>query len=188
MQKMQTADLRGRYKTEIKQKLKKSLNKENIFQVPKMEKIVINVGFGRLAPDEKGRESIANNLAKLTGQKPIFTAAKKAIAGFKIRKGQIIGAKSTLRAAKMFQFFEKLTAIVLPRIRDFRGVSEKSFDGQGNFTLGFRDTSVFPEMEYNKGEKLTGLEVVIHTTAKTDEEAKALFTELGVPFQETKRN
>jgi len=126
---------------------------------------------------------VAANLGKITGQKPIFTTAKKAIAGFKIRKGQIIGAKVTLRKAKMYHFFEKLVSVVLPRLRDFRGLSADSFDSQGNYTLGFKEANVFPEVEYGRAEKPIGLEITICTTAKIDEEARMLLKELGMPFK-----
>lgn len=180
---MQTANLKEKYLVETRYKLKDLLEKKNIYEVPSLEKIVINTGFGRLAPDEKTREVVAADLTKITGQKPIFTAAKAAIAGFKIRKGQIIGAKVTIRGAKMYHFFEKLVSIVLPRLRDFRGVSEDSFDSQGNYTLGFREANVFPEVEYGRTGKLIGLEITICTTAQTSKEARALLTELGMPFK-----
>jgi len=180
---MQTTNLKEKFLKETRYKLKNLLGKKNIYEVPSLEKIVINTGFGRLAPDEKTREIIAADLAKITGQKPIFTAAKAAIAGFKIRKGQIIGAKVTIRGAKMDHFFEKLVSIVLPRLRDFRGVSEDSFDPRGNYTLGFREANVFPEVDYGRADKPIGLEITVCTTAQTSKEARALLTELGMPFK-----
>ena len=183
---MQTTNLRERYLTEIRYKLKDLLGKKNIYEVPSLEKIVVNTGFGRIAPDEKTREQIASDLAKMTGQKAISRPAKKAIAGFKIRKGQIIGAKVTIRGAKMYHFFEKLVSIVLPRLRDFRGISENSFDERGNYTLGFKEANVFPEVEYSRSDRPTGLEITIVTSANTTEEAWALLKELGLPFRHRK--
>ncbi len=171
---------------ETKEKSAKDLNVKNIFAVPKIEKIVLNVGFGGLSGDQKIQEAVAAGLKKITGQAPSLTAAKKAIASFKIRKGQVIGAKVTLRGKKSDDFFRKLVSIVLPRMRDFRGVSARSFDGQGNYTLGFREFNVFPEIDYSKGEKQFGLEITIKTTAKTDEEARKLLEGLGMRFQKEK--
>jgi len=179
-------NLKEKYLTVVRPKLKETLGKKNVYQTPFLEKIVVNVGFGKIAPDEKTRDQVAADLAKITGQKPIFTAAKKAIAAFKTRKGQIIGVKVTLRGNRMNHFFEKLVSIVLPRIRDFRGVSEESFDRLGNYTLGFREANVFPEVEYGRADKPIGLEVTICTTGRTDEEARALLTELGMPFKTQK--
>jgi len=179
---MQTANLKEKYSKETRVSLKKSLGKKNIYEVPALTKIVINTSFGKLSPDQKTREQISNNLAKIAGQKPLFTSAKKAIAGFKTRKGQVIGAKVTLRGEKMFHFFEKLVSIVLPRLRDFRGVSGNSFDKKGNYTIGFREINNFPEVEYSKSERAIGLEATICTNAKTTQEARALLAELGVPF------
>lgn len=189
MQKMQAANLgrslKEKYFVEIRSTLKDQLGKKNIYQVPKIEKIVLNTSFGRLAPNEQLRGQIADNLAKISGQKPIFTRAKKAIAGFKIRKGQAIGAKVTLRGERMYQFLEKLISIVLPRLRDFRGVSDFAFDKKGNFTLGFREITVFPEVEYARGETPIGVEVIIKTKTRTVDEAKRLLSEIGMPFTKT---
>jgi large subunit ribosomal protein L5 len=186
MQKVQSGNLKNRYTNEIRGKLETSFGKENIYEVPKLEKIVINTSFGRIAPDKIVREKIINNLAVITGQKPIFTTAKKAIAGFKTRKGQVIGAKATLRGDKMYHFFEKLVSIVIPRLRDFRGMSAGSFDKKGNYSIGFDEINIFPEIEYNRGEKAIGLEINICTTAKTQEEAKKLLTKLGMAFERQK--
>ena len=180
---MQTGNLRDKYLKELRNRLKDSMDKKNIYEAPMMEKVVINTSFGKLSPDAKMKEQILNKLSQVAGQKPILTKAKKAIAGFKIREGQDIGAKVTLRGEKMFHFFEKLVSIVLPRLRDFRGVSESSLDGKGNFTLGFSEINLFPEVEYTRSEKPIGLEITIRTSAKTDEEAKALLSELGMPFR-----
>jgi len=183
MQKMQAGNLRDKYLKELRNRLKDSMGKKNIYEVPMMEKVVINTSFGKLSPDAKMKEQILNKLSQVAGQKPVLTKAKKAIAGFKIREGQDIGAKVTLRGEKMFHFFEKLVSIVLPRLRDFRGVSESSLDGKGNFTLGFSEINLFPEVEYTRSEKPIGLEITIRTSARTDEEAKALLSELGMPFR-----
>ncbi|OGY24186.1 MAG: 50S ribosomal protein L5 [Candidatus Woykebacteria bacterium RBG_13_40_15] len=184
---MQTANLKEKYIKEVRPKLKDTLGLKNTYSVPAIEKIVVNTGFGKLSPDQKAMEQIASEIEKITGQKVIFTRARKAIASFKTRKGQIIGAKVTLRGEKMYHFLEKLIAIVLPRIRDFKGVDIKSFDKQGNYTLGFREINVFPEVEYTaRAEKKIGLEIVICTTAKNDDDAKALLSEYGVPFKNLK--
>jgi len=180
---MQAGNLRDKYLKELRNRLKDSMGKKNIYEVPMMEKVVINTSFGKLSPDAKMKEQILNKLSQVAGQKPVLTKAKKAIAGFKIREGQDIGAKVTLRGEKMFHFFEKLVSIVLPRLRDFRGVSESSLDGKGNFTLGFSEINLFPEVEYTRSEKPIGLEITIRTSARTDEEAKALLSELGMPFR-----
>lgn len=174
--------LKEKYKSQIRPNLKQTLAKKNIFEVATLEKIVLNTGFGKIEGGEKVKEQVAEKLATVSGQKPVFTMAKKAIAGFKIRKGQIIGAKTTLRRDRMYHFFEKLVRIVLPRLRDFRGVSESFFDDQGNYTIGFREIGVFPEIDYVREEKPIGLEVTIKTRAKNKEEARALLAELGMPF------
>lgn len=183
---MQTTNLKTNYRNEIKAKLKSALGKKNILEVPKLEKIVLNTSFGKISPDEKTRERIENSIAKITGQKPIITKAKKAIAAFKLQKGQPVGAKVTLRGNRMYDFFEKVVRIVLPRLRDFRGASTKSLDGRGNYTIAFREITIFPEIEYARTEKPIGLEVTIQTNAKNDEEAKLLLSELGMPFQREK--
>lgn len=183
---MQTANLKEKYMREVRPNLKEVLTLKNILSAPRIEKIVVNTGFGKASPDQKGIEHIASELEKITGQKVIFTKARKAIASFKTRKGQVIGAKVTLRGEKMYHFLEKLISIVLPRIRDFKGVSIRSFDKQGNYTLGFREINVFPEVEYTaRAEKQLGLEIVICTTAKKDDEAKALLSEFGMPFKKS---
>ena len=180
---MQAGNLRNKYLKELRNRLKDSMDKKNIYEAPMMVKVVINTSFGKLSPDVKLKEQILNKLSQITGQKPVLTKAKKAIAGFKIREGQDIGAKITLRGEKMFHFFEKLVSVVLPRLRDFRGVSESSLDGKGNFTLGFSEINLFPEVEYTRSEKPIGLEITIRTSARTDEEAKDLLSELGMPFR-----
>ena len=184
----QAGGLKLKYFKEIRPKLKESLGKKNIHEPPRLEKIVINVGFGKGNPDQKQKEQIISRLAAVTGQNPVLTKARIAIAGFKIRKGQVIGAKVTLRNTKMYDFFEKLVSIVIPRLRDFRGMGLGSFDGRGNYTIGFREINVFPEVEYTRGEKTFGLEVVICTSTGNNDEAKMLLTELGMPFKKENTN
>ena len=168
---------------QIKEKLKNGLNIKNIMRVPKIEKIVINVGFGKISGDKKSEELIFDNLQRITGQKAAVTKAKKAIASFKIRQGQVVGAKITIRGKRMIDFYRKLVSIVLPRVRDFRGVTNDSFDKEGNYTLGFSEMNVFPEIEYKKGDKQFGFEITIKTTAKNDTEAKKLLEVMGMPFK-----
>lgn len=168
---------------ETQKKLRKELNIDNIMRSPKIEKIVVNVGFGKELNDKKSVETIFKNLGKITGQKPAPRKAKKAIASFKIREDQIIGAKVTLRGKKMIAFYQKLVNIVLPRVRDFRGMPNRAFDGNGNYTLGFEEMNVFPEIEYRKGEKQFGFEITIKTSTKSDKEAKKLLETMGLPFK-----
>ncbi len=172
-----------KYESKVKENLSKNFSISNIFALPKIDKVVLNVGFGKSSSDDKAIEQIASDLNKITGQKPSVRKARKAIAAFKLRAGQPIGAQVTLRKKKMYDFLDKLTAIVLPRVRDFRGVSEKSFDGRGNYTLGFREINVFPEIEYTKNDKQNGVEITIVTSAKNDEIAKALLEGIGIPFR-----
>ena len=150
-----------KYEQKVKDSLKKEFEIKNSLAIPKLEKVVLNIGFGKVASDEKSRDAIIRDLNLISGQKPATRKAKKAIASFKVRQGQIIGAQVTLRGKKMFAFLDKLTAVVLPRVRDFRGVSETSFDGRGNYSLGFREVTVFPEIEYTKGGWGSGVEVTI---------------------------
>lgn len=170
------------YKNEVVPALMKRFNYKNIMQVPKLEKIVINTGVSDAKENPKALESAVNDLATITGQKPMVTRAKKSIAAFKIRAGMPIGAKVTLRGEKMYEFADKLFNINLPRVRDFRGVSSNSFDGRGNYTLGIREQLIFPEIDYDKIDKIRGMDIVFVTTAKTDEEARALLELLGMPF------
>lgn len=172
-----------KYNSQVKEKIAKDFSISNVFALPKVEKVVLNVGFGKLLTDEKAREQITADLNRITGQKPTIRKAKRAIAAFKLRAGQPIGASVTLRKKKMYDFLDKLTAIVLPRVRDFRGVTEKAFDGRGNYTIGFREINVFPEIEYTKGEKQNGVEITIVTSAKNDEIAKELLEGIGIPFR-----
>jgi large subunit ribosomal protein L5 len=151
-------------------------------QVPKIEKVVINMGVGEAVSNSKVIDSAVTDLQTISGQKPVVTRAKKSIAGFKLRENMPIGVKVTLRGERMYHFLDKLFNVALPRVRDFRGVSSKAFDGRGNYTLGLKEQLIFPEIEYDKVDKVRGMDVVIVTTAKTDEEARVLLTELGMPF------
>ncbi|OGR32436.1 MAG: 50S ribosomal protein L5, partial [Desulfobacula sp. RIFOXYB2_FULL_45_6] len=166
--------IKERYNTDIVPKLKEAFQYKNIFEVPKLEKIVLNMGLGEAVRNPKIIESAASELALIAGQKPVITRAKKPIANFKLRTGLPIGCKVTLRREKMFDFFEKLVNIALPRVRDFRGISGKAFDGRGNYSLGITEHIIFPEIDYDKTESIKGLNVTVVTTAKTDEEGKAL--------------
>ncbi len=172
------------YKKNILPQLKKDLEYKNDQEVPRVEKVVINVGFGRHGSDSEYTKNLEQSLAKITGQKPFFTKARKSISSFKLREGMVIGAKVTLRKKRMYDFLEKLLNISFPRIRDFRGISEKSVDRQGNLTIGFKDNLAFPEIEAQDIEKAHGMEVVIKTTAKTREEGLKLFSLMGFPFKE----
>lgn len=174
--------LQERYQNEITKNLMKKFNYESTMQIPKMEKIVINIGVGDAVNNSKFLEEAVEELTLISGQKPIVTTAKKSIAGFKVREGQAIGCKVTLRGERMYEFLDKLVSISLPRVRDFRGVPKNSFDGRGNYTLGVKEQLIFPEIDFDKVAKLRGMDVVFVTTAKTDEEGRALLTELGMPF------
>jgi len=179
-------NLKRKYKEEIVPALMKQLGYKNIMQVPKIEKIVINQGLGQAVADKKLIESAVAELTAIAGQKALPTFAKKDISNFKIRKGMPIGAKVTLRQDMMYEFLERLICVALPRIRDFRGVSDK-FDGRGNYTLGIEEQIIFPEVDIDKISKIMGMEVTIVTTAKTDEEAYALLKEFGMPFKSSKK-
>jgi large subunit ribosomal protein L5 len=152
-------------------------------QVPKLDKIVINMGVGDAVQNAKALDKAVEELTLITGQKPVITRAKKSIAGFRLREGMPIGAKVTLRGERMYEFFDKLVSVSLPRVRDFRGISKKSFDGRGNYTLGVKEQLIFPEIDYDKVSKVRGMDIVIVTTANTDEEARELLTQFGMPFQ-----
>lgn len=174
--------LQERYTNEITKNLMKKFGYKSTMQIPKMEKIVINIGVGDAVNNSKFLEEAVEELTLISGQKPIVTTAKKSIAGFKVRKGQAIGCKVTLRSERMYEFLDKLVSISLPRVRDFRGVPKNSFDGRGNYTLGVKEQLIFPEIDFDKVAKLRGMDIVFVTTAKTDEEGRALLTELGMPF------
>ncbi|HPT68599.1 MAG TPA: 50S ribosomal protein L5 [Syntrophomonas sp.] len=171
------------YKQEITPKLMDKFQYKNVMQVPKVEKVIINIGVGEAIQNPKALDAAVNDLTLICGQKPIITKAKKSIAGFKLREGMSIGCKVTLRGERMYLFLDKLINIVLPRVRDFRGVSPQAFDGRGNYSLGIKEQTIFPEIEYDKIDKIRGMEVVIVTTAKTDEEARELLKSMGMPFR-----
>lgn len=175
--------LQERYHNEITPALMEKFNYTTVMQVPKVEKVVINMGVGEAVANSKALDSAVSDIQTITGQKPIITKAKKSIAGFKLREGMPIGVKVTLRGARMYQFLDKLFNVSLPRVRDFRGVSAKAFDGRGNYTLGLKEQLIFPEIEYDQVDKVRGMDVVIVTTSQNDEECKALLTGLGMPFQ-----
>jgi large subunit ribosomal protein L5 len=158
-------------------------NYKSVMEVPKVEKIVVNMGIGDAVQNSKALDVAVDELTQITGQKPVVTKAKKSIAGFRLREGMPIGAKVTLRGERMYQFLDKLISVSLPRVRDFRGVSKKAFDGRGNYTLGVKEQLIFPEIDYDKVSKVRGMDIVIVTTANSDEEARELLTQIGMPFQ-----
>lgn len=174
--------LQEKYNNEVKASLMKQFNYSSVMEAPKLEKIVINLGVGDAIADPKRLEAAVAELTAIAGQKPVITKAKKSIANFKLREGMEIGCKVTLRKEHMWNFLDKLTSIALPRVRDFHGVSNTAFDGRGNYTLGIREQIIFPEIQYDKVNHVRGMDIVIVTSAKTNEEAKALLKELGMPF------
>ncbi len=176
------SSLKERYKSEVVPEMMKKFNYSSVMQVPKLEKIVINMGVSDVRENAKALENAVRDLQIITGQKVVTTKAKKSIAGFKIREGMEIGCKVTLRNEKMYDFAEKLFAVALPRVRDFRGLSPNSFDGRGNYSMGVKEQLIFPEIEYDKIDKIRGMDVIFVTTANTDEEAKELLRLLGMPF------
>ena len=178
------ARLKDKYRQEVVPALTERFGYRNIMEVPKLEKVVINMGLGDCKDNSKALELAVTELATISGQKPMVTKAKKSIANFKLRAGMNVGAKVTLRGDRMYEFTDKLLSIVLPRVRDFRGVSQKAFDGRGNYSLGVREQLIFPEIEYDKVDKIRGMEMIFVTTAKTDEEARELLRMLGMPFQQ----
>lgn len=171
-----------RYREEIRARLKEKFGYKNDMEIPRLEKVVINMGVGEAAQDSKKLQGALADLEAISGQKPVATAAKKSIAGFKLREGQLIGAKVTLRQDRMYEFLDRLVTIALPRLRDFRGLNGKSFDGGGNYAMGVKEHIVFPEIDYDKVEKVRGMDIVVCTTAKNTEEAKALLAEFDFPF------
>ena len=175
--------LKEKYLNEVVPSLKEKYNHKSIMEVPKLEKIVINMGVGDATTNSKLLEAAVADLTQISGQKPVITKAKKSIAGFKIREGQSIGCKVTLRGENMYNFMDKLISIALPRVRDFRGVSPKAFDGRGNYTLGIKEQLIFSEIEYDSVVKVRGMDIVFVTTAKTNEEAYDLLSLLGIPFR-----
>jgi large subunit ribosomal protein L5 len=177
-----TARMKDRYLNEITPALMQKFNYTTVMQVPKVEKVVINMGVGEAVGNSKILDVAVDELQRIAGQKPVITRAKKSIAGFKLREGMPIGAKVTLRGERMYHFLDKLFNVSLPRVRDFRGVSNKAFDGRGNYTLGLKEQLIFPEIEYDKVDKIRGMDIVIVTTARSDEESRELLTQLGMPF------
>src|ERR1700761_3932832 len=180
-----TARLKDKYTKEIRPALQKELGLSNPMAVPRLEKIVLNMGLGEATQNVKIMDPLVADLASIAGQKPVTTRAKKSIAAFKVREGMPIGAMVTLRGDIMYEFLDRLISVALPRVRDFRGVSTKSFDGRGNYTLGMRDQLIFPEVDYARVEKLKGMNVTIVTTAKDDNQARALLRQFGIPFRQT---
>lgn len=176
------ARMKERFNNDITPALMQKFNYKSVMQVPKVEKVVINMGVGEAVSNSKIIDNALEDMQKITGQKPVVTRAKKSIAGFRLRENLPIGVKVTLRGDRMYYFLDKLFNLSLPRVRDFRGVSTKAFDGRGNYTLGLKEQLIFPEIEYDKIDKVRGMDIVIVTTAKTDEEARELLTQLGMPF------
>ncbi len=178
-----TKDLRTRYKEEVVKALTEKFNYSNIYEVPKLHKIVLNMGVGEACHNSKLAENIVLQLTKIAGQKAMSTKAKKSIASYKLREGMPVGTMVTLRGERMYDFLQKLICVVLPRIRDFRGISPKSFDGRGNYTLGLKEQTLFPEISYEEVDVVAGMNISVITTAKTDEEARELLALLGMPFK-----
>jgi large subunit ribosomal protein L5 len=175
--------MKERYLKEIGPALMETLGLENVMQIPRVEKVVINIGLGEAMDNAKAMDAAVNDIIQIAGQKPVVTKARKDIANFKLRAGRLIGAKVTLRGEKMWSFLDRLMNIVLPRVRDFRGISPDAFDGRGNYTLGLKEQLIFPEIEYDKIDKVRGMEITIVTTAPDDDQARALLTMLGMPFK-----
>ena len=174
--------LREQYKNEVIPALMKKFNYKSVMEVPKLEKIVLNVGLGDIRENPKALENTINDLSIITGQKPVVTKARKSIAAFKIREGVNVGCKVTLRSEKMYEFMDRLVNVALPRVRDFRGLNVNSFDGRGNYSMGLKEQLIFPEIEYDKIDKVRGMDIIFVTTANTDEEARELLRFLGMPF------
>ena len=177
------ARLKETYKNDVFPALKEKFQYENVMEVPKLEKVTLNMGLGEAKDNAKIMESAVEEIALITGQRPIVTKARKSIANFKVRQGMPVGAKVTLRGDNMYEFIDKLINIALPRVRDFKGVSKNSFDGRGNYSMGIKEQLIFPEINYDKVDTIKGMNIVFTTTAKTDEEAQALLADLGMPFE-----
>lgn len=175
--------LKEKYQKEVVKAMMEKFGYKNVMEVPRLEKVVINMGVGEATQNPKAIEAAANDLALIAGQKPVITKARKSIAAFRVRKGMSIGCKVTLRGDRMYEFCDKLFNVALPRVRDFRGVSPHSFDGRGNYSLGIREQLIFPEIDYDKIDKVRGMDIIFVTTAKTDEEARELLRLLGMPFR-----
>ena len=171
------------YNSEIKKSKQEKFQYGNVMEIPKLEKIVINIGVGDAVGNAKALEAAVNDLTIIAGQKPVITKAKKSIANFKVREGMALGTKVTLRGERMYEFLDKLINAALPRVRDFRGISATAFDGRGNYALGLKEQLIFPEIEYDQVERVTGMDIIIVTSAKTDEEARELLTQFGMPFE-----
>ena len=180
---MTTPRLKEKYLNEVVPALQKRFEYSNIMEVPKLEKIVVNIAAGEAKDNPKIMESAVRELRQITGQQPVVIKARKSVANFKLREGQVIATKVTLRGAKMYHFLDKLVSVALPRVRDFRGVSDTSFDGRGNYALGIKEQLIFPEIVYDEIDELRGMDIIIVTTAKTDEEAKVFLEEMGMPFR-----
>lgn len=178
-----TPRMKSRYRSEIRARLKEKFGYTNDMQIPALEKIVINMGVGEAVQDSKKIQSAMRDLTLIAGQKPVATKAKKSIASFKVREGMTVGAKVTLRRDRMYEFLDRLITVALPRVRDFRGLSGKSFDGRGNYAMGLKEHIVFPEIDYDKIDEVWGMDIVVCTTAKSDDEARALLAELDFPFR-----
>ena len=174
--------LEERYTKEIKDALMKKFEYKSVMQIPKLDKVVVNIGLGEAKENAKAVDAACNDLAIITGQKPVVTKAKKSVAQFKVREGMNIGCKVTLRGAKMYEFVDRLFNAALPRVRDFRGINPNSFDGRGNYSMGIKEQLIFPEIDYDKIDKLRGMDIIFVTTANTDEEARELLTLMGAPF------
>ena len=175
--------LKEKFNTEVTENLMKEFNYSSVMEVPKIDKIVVNMGVGDAVQNSKVLDNAVEELTLITGQKPLITKAKKSVATFRLREGMPIGAKVTLRGERMYEFLDKLISVSLPRVRDFHGVSKKAFDGRGNYTLGIKEQLIFPEIDYDKVSKVRGMDIVIVTTTNTDEEARELLTQFGMPFQ-----
>ena len=176
--------LKEQYKNEVAPALMKQFGYKSVMQIPRLEKIIINVGCGDSKDNVKAIDAVVKDITEITGQKAVITKAKKSVANFKLREGMPVGVKVTLRADKMWEFLDRLYNVALPRVRDFRGISPNSFDGRGNYSFGIKEQLIFPEIDYDKIEKIRGMDIIINTTAKTDEEGRALLTLLGSPFTE----
>ncbi len=177
--------LKERYRQEIIPQMIKKYNYKNVMQVPALSKVVVNMGVGEAIQNPKSLEAAVNDMTTITGQRPVVTKARKSIAAFKLREGMKIGCRVTLRGNRMYDFVDKLVNVVLPRVRDFRGVTPRAFDGRGNYTLGLREQVIFPEIDYDKIDKVRGMDITVVTTAKTDEEARDLLRLVGMPFRES---
>jgi len=175
--------LKNKYNSEVVPSMMQKFGYKNIMQVPRLEKVILNMGVGEAIQNAKAIDAAVNDLMVITGQRPVITKAKKSIAAFKLRAGMTVGCKLTLRGSRMYEFVDKLVNVALPRVRDFRGVSLKSFDGRGNYAMGIREQLIFPEIEYEKIDKVRGMDIIFVTTAKTDEEARELLRLMGMPFQ-----